>query len=121
MRRVNKRRIRQQANKVRLPPSLRSLCTSVMDLRVGRYVGKWSLHPREAVIAAFAQLEKKDWNTWDYEKHYSASVVYGLYSVRVEDYAALCGAARALGHTGCVNKKRIASGAKKIRKMKIER
>lgn len=30
----------------------------------------YTLSPREAVMAAFAQETRKDFNTWDYEKRY---------------------------------------------------
>ena len=31
------------------------------------------ISPKQAVIAAHAQFECKDWNTWDYEKKYKAT------------------------------------------------
>lgn len=42
--------------------------TSVFDMNTGTYTD-YTLSPTEAVIAAYAQREKKDWNTWNYEKY----------------------------------------------------
>lgn len=57
----------------------------------------YSLPPREAVIAAFAQyggnsqynIGSGDWNTWDYERRYGHRVMTGKYSVSCGDFAAL--------------------------------
>ena len=46
-----------------------STLTDVHDLRNYDEL-TYSLPPREAVIAAYAQ-SKGDWNTWDYEKKYA--------------------------------------------------
>lgn len=66
-----------------------SKVTEVMDLRTGEYVGWWTIPPKEAVIAAYAQFEKEDYNTWLYEERYSHMLVRGRYSVACGDYAAL--------------------------------
>ena len=67
----------------------RLLITKVMDLRIGEYVGEWTLPPREAVIAAHAQLQRNDWNTWDYEKRYGHLVEHGKHTVTVGNHTAL--------------------------------
>lgn len=43
--------------------------TSVFDLRTATYTD-YTLSPREAVIAAYAQREKRDFNTWLYGDTY---------------------------------------------------
>ena len=63
--------------------------TRVMDLRTGEYVATYSCSPEDAVRAAFAQLDRKDFNTWDYEKRYL--VVHGRRSVSCGDFCALEG------------------------------
>ena len=47
--------------------------TTVMDLRTGEFT-TFSLSPKEAVVAAYAQAERKDWNTWGYENRYAGMV-----------------------------------------------
>jgi hypothetical protein len=42
----------------------------VMNLNTGAEYHYSGITPREAVIAAYAQGERQDWNTWDYEKKY---------------------------------------------------
>jgi hypothetical protein len=42
---------------------------NLATLEIVEYVGS-SLTPKGAVIAAYAQKEKKDWNTWDYHTKY---------------------------------------------------
>lgn len=46
--------------------------TDVLNLATGARIG-YSLPPREAVIAAYAQ-GLGDWNTWDYTRRYSSMV-----------------------------------------------
>lgn len=38
----------------------------------------YSCTPREAVIASYAQVEKKDFNTWDYSERYDHLVKVGI-------------------------------------------
>lgn len=45
--------------------------------------------PIEAVMAAYAQVEKKDYNTWDYYVRYADLVVSGKHSVSCGDWCAL--------------------------------
>lgn len=45
------------------------MITRVTDLRTGREAARYSLGPREAVMAAYAQ-DRGDYNTWDYETRY---------------------------------------------------
>lgn len=46
----------------------------VLNLRTGEYLYySSSLHPKQAVIAAYAQ-DKKDMNTWDYDAKYGELV-----------------------------------------------
>lgn len=40
--------------------------TKVMDLRTGE-VREYSLSPKDAVVAAFEQVERKNFNTWTYK------------------------------------------------------
>ena len=42
--------------------------TAVFDLNTGTYTD-YMLPPMEAVAAAYAQRELRDWNTWDYAKY----------------------------------------------------
>lgn len=44
--------------------------------------------PKEAVIAAFAQAERKDYNTWDYETRYTAQVLTGRFTYSLGDWCA---------------------------------
>ena len=62
--------------------------TKVMDLHTRRYIGEYDLDPREAVIAAYAQHEMKDWDTQDYEEKYGGLVKRRKHTVAVGDYAA---------------------------------
>lgn len=64
------------------------MTTYVTDLRTGKIVGSWCLSPRQAVIAAYAQRERKDYNTWEYEERYASLVREGKFTVSVEDFAA---------------------------------
>jgi hypothetical protein len=48
----------------------------------------YSLSPRKAVIAAYAQ-DSKDWNTFDYESKYSKLVVDGRFSYRAGAWCAV--------------------------------
>ena len=48
--------------------------TSVFDLNAGEY-SFYSLAPIEAVVAAYAQREKRDFNTWDYSRYRSLVTV----------------------------------------------
>lgn len=61
----------------------------VFNLALGEYVAEYTCTPREAVIAAHAQLDHKDFNTWDYEKRYGHLVKQGQFSVNVGDYSAI--------------------------------
>jgi len=42
--------------------------TEVLDLSTGKWRG-YCLDPVQAVIAAYAQVTKGDWSTWNYEKY----------------------------------------------------
>lgn len=46
-----------------------------------------SLHPKQAVIAAYAQ-DKKDFNTWDYDKHYGHLVKESNLCYLIGDFSA---------------------------------
>lgn len=48
--------------------------TKVLDLDKGDWVGTYSLPPRQALIAAHAQIVHNDFNTWDYESRYGSLV-----------------------------------------------
>lgn len=49
----------------------------------------YSLPPRDAVIAGHAQMEKNDWQTWEYEKRYASLVKFGQVSVTCGNCSAL--------------------------------
>lgn len=51
-----------------------------------RYV--YSLDPRAAVIAAYAQIARKDWNTWDYEAKYGDLPRAGRHGWHLGDFSA---------------------------------
>ena len=63
--------------------------TKVMDLRTGEYVAEYSCTPKEAVRAAFAQFDRKDFNTWQYAERYP--ITRNKHSVTCGDYTALTG------------------------------
>lgn len=63
--------------------------TTVMQLGTGEYVGAWALPAEEAVVAAYAQLEKRDFNTWRYGEKYRGEVVFNRLTVRCGNYTAL--------------------------------
>lgn len=60
-------------------PKFKSKLTYVRNRKTGERIG-YSLEPREAVIAAYAQ-EQKDWSTWFYERKYGklAALTDGLW------------------------------------------
>jgi hypothetical protein len=43
--------------------------TVVIDLNTGEFA-EYTLGPFQAVIAAYAQRERRDWSTWDYSTKY---------------------------------------------------
>ncbi len=67
------------------------MTVEVYDLRTtaSRPVAVYTCTPREAVICAFAQLDRKDWNTWDYAAKYGHLVQEGKLSVLCGDFCAL--------------------------------
>ena len=71
-----------------------SLLTSVMQLGTGELVGAWSLPPEEAVVAAYAQLERRDFNTWLYPEKYRASISSSGRTVSCGGYTAVRGVER---------------------------
>jgi len=48
--------------------------TAVFDLRDGSFTG-YSLSPFDAVVAAHAQFELRDYNTWTYGKYHDKVIV----------------------------------------------
>ena len=62
--------------------------TKVTDLATGS-ISYYSLPPRDAVIAAFAQNERNDWETWNYTQRYAGMVRQGNYTVTCGDFTAL--------------------------------
>lgn len=60
---------------------------TVMNLRTGEKQ-EFTCSPQEAVIAAYAQGEKHDFNTWDYQKRYSWLLEHGEHTVACGDYSA---------------------------------
>lgn len=53
--------------------------TSIFDMNTGTYTD-YSLSPFDGVIAAYAQREKRNFNTWTYDQY--ASLVTMAESVR---------------------------------------
>ena len=44
--------------------------------------------PKEAVVCAYAQYSKKDWNTWMYDEMYNHLVEEGQYTFLCGDWSA---------------------------------
>ena len=63
--------------------------TRVYDLRTGELRAIYTLSPEQAVICAYAQFEKKDFNTWQYTEKYSFRYGIAKASVSCGDYCAL--------------------------------
>lgn len=61
---------------------------AVFNLATGKYQAIYTLNPREAVIAAYAQCTMKDWNTWEYETKYGAMVIEGKHTAACGDFCA---------------------------------
>jgi hypothetical protein len=67
-----------------------SLKVEVMSLNTGEIVETYmGISPAEAVMAAFAQNERKDFDTNDYYDRYADKVVFGAKSVECGGYATL--------------------------------
>lgn len=49
----------------------------VIDLRTSRNVGSWTCDAETAVIAAYAQVIKGDFNTQDYREKYGHLIIRG--------------------------------------------
>ena len=64
-----------------------TMSTTVTNLSTGA-TREYSLAPREAVMAAFAQGSRNDWNTWAYETVYGARVEHGERTVICGDWCA---------------------------------
>lgn len=66
-----------------------AVSTNVYKLGVARslFTANYSLPAREAVRNAYAQFERKDFNTWDYAK-YDSLVKEGEHSFTCGDYIA---------------------------------
>ena len=64
----------------------------VVDLRTGERVAVFDgASAREATIAAYAQLKKKDFNTWNYAEKYKHKVVSGRQTVACGHFCAISG------------------------------
>jgi len=70
--------------------------TDVMNLNTEQ-VSTYSLSPREAVIAAYAQA-RGDWNTWDYAKHYSELVYETTLCFTIGDFSSFKDGRRQFNH-----------------------
>lgn len=66
----------------------KQVCSAVYNLRTGE-VREYTLPPRHAVVAAYAQAHG-DFNTWEYAK-YKDLVEEGRYSYCIGDWAVLKG------------------------------
>lgn len=62
--------------------------TNVFNLRTGQTT-HYTCPPEQAVVAAYAQQEKKDYNTHYYQTRYGHLVRYGRRVVTVWDYTSL--------------------------------
>lgn len=63
--------------------------TTVFNLATGEYGPIYTLEPRDAVIAAHAQVDQRNFATWEYEALYGAMVVEGEHTVRCGDFSAM--------------------------------
>lgn len=63
--------------------------TEVVDLRTGEAVATYSTPPAQAVVAAYAQFERGDFHTWEYQEKYAGRLVAGRVSIRCGDYCAM--------------------------------
>jgi len=62
----------------------------IFDLSKGEYVSWYSgISPREALIAAYAQLKKRDYSTWLYEERYGHLVEEGRKTFTIGDLTTL--------------------------------
>lgn len=64
------------------------MVTKVFNLKTGEFIATYTLKPKNAVKAAYAQFIMRDFNTWNYAK-YDDKVVSGNLSVSCGDFAAL--------------------------------
>lgn len=64
------------------------MVTHVYNLGSNAEPQMYTLPPREAVLAAYAQ-SLGDWNTWDYATKYGHLIEYGRVSVVCGDFSAL--------------------------------
>ena len=62
---------------------------SVYNLSTGGKVAEYTCSSREAVISAYAQFEKHDRNTWNYETKYGSLVVETNLTVACGDYCTM--------------------------------
>lgn len=60
--------------------------TDVIDLRTGKTIATYSCLPVEAVRAAYAQFEQKDFCTWEYKKY---PITVGKHTVACGNYCAM--------------------------------
>lgn len=70
---------------------------SVLDMNTGTYTD-YSLSPHDAVIAAYAQREKRNFNTWTYGKY--ASLVTISESIKPDVVCVTCGNQTCLARKG---------------------
>lgn len=62
----------------------------VLNLYTGQYYYyDRNLHPKLAVIAAYAQNKKNNWNTWTYEEKYGGQVRETLYCYSIDDFSVI--------------------------------
>ena len=62
--------------------------TTVINLATGEEV-VFDLAPREAVIAAYAQFERRDMNWWSYGNKFEKFVTQGKHSIACGNWAAI--------------------------------
>jgi hypothetical protein len=62
---------------------------TIYNLNTSQKAGIYICNPRDAVMAAYAQNEHKDFNTWAYERRYGSLVRYGKYTISCGDYCVL--------------------------------
>lgn len=62
--------------------------TTVINLATGEEA-VFDLEPREAVIAAYAQFERRDCNWWDYGKKFDKFITQGKHTIACGNWATI--------------------------------
>jgi hypothetical protein len=62
------------------------MLTMVINLQTLVEVG-YTLPPKQALIAVYAQMERKDFSTWDYERRYEGKIKESEFFYHLGDWA----------------------------------